>query len=736
MRRCVFYYVFLSAVLVFVPTSFADIACSLSFDIDKLTMEERQNCNGIKTILLGYEKYPFIAEENAPLLPAYYHTFSFPKGCDSRLTIEDILTETHSIGLLAGIEKSPSVDGHSSDEYIIAVEKEDLFPRKVVEIVDDGYLNGCERMITVRVAFAQYDTRTKGLIFNTKVDYKIVEDSTQKAEIRPLFKKYERRMTRAGNAYQYMIVTTDSMTSAFDRLVSWKRLKGLDAGVVTIESILNDPGITGDTISLIYDDAGKLRQFLTRSWQMGTEYVLLAGQDSIVPVRYGTYYKNTINSFTDSIPTDLYYCDLNGNWNYDGDIYYGEFGDDRIEVRPELFVGRLLCKNRQEIINYIDKVIRYELYPGNGDGSYLVKAFYTQSDWMQYLQEANSAASISNSIYSTQTIYSEYPDWNSVNPTFPKGVDVIDEMKSKYGLYVWDNHGMPDGVATCSNRENEGPYYGVTPLDTVQGFGLQPESGNGLDCLNNKKYPSIMYSFSCHNIPFDKYLYTNNLTPYNLGESFTVGGQYGGPIFIGNTRNGYTQESIYLFTGFISNLMSSSFHIGRAYAISKTGGGITHKSELAHNLLGCPELELWTDYPSNIEVYVDENTDDSITVTTEESDCHIHINGVFGSNYQETQIGDECGFTNLPTNYMVSVTKHDFSPEIFPCMFQNEDVYGSHYMLVSNAFLGESVSSMRQNGELVIKDGASVEIEYSGTVFLQPGFSVEKGAEFTVKKRD
>ena len=41
------------------------------------------------------------------------------------------------------------------------------------------------------------------------------------------------------------------------------------------------------------------------------------------------------------------------------------------------------CTNSQEVDNYTDKLLRYELNPGNGDFSYLQKALYTQSDDIQ-----------------------------------------------------------------------------------------------------------------------------------------------------------------------------------------------------------------------------------------------------------------------------------------------------------------------------------------------------------------
>lgn len=66
--------------------------------------------------------------------------------------------------------------------------------------------------------------------------------------------------------------------------------------------------------------------------------------------------------------------------------------------------GRLLCTNRQEIANYTEKLIRYERNPGNGDYSYLQKAFYHQCDELQGIHEADSVSSNFSPIFPQYTI--------------------------------------------------------------------------------------------------------------------------------------------------------------------------------------------------------------------------------------------------------------------------------------------------------------------------------------------
>ena len=115
--------------------------------------------------------------------------------------------------------------------------------------------------------------------------------------------------------------------------------------------------------------AGSVRQYLHDAWLNGiTTWALIAGDyntdyNKQVPIRYG--YSG------DEIPTDMYFAELHCNWN-NGDRTYG----NNTDYFPDIFVGRLICSNGQEITNWTNNVLKYEQNPGNnGDYSYLLKSF-------------------------------------------------------------------------------------------------------------------------------------------------------------------------------------------------------------------------------------------------------------------------------------------------------------------------------------------------------------------------
>ena len=67
-----------------------------------------------------------------------------------------------------------------------------------------------------------------------------------------------------------------------------------------------------------------------------------------------------------------------------------------------------------------------------------------------------------------------------------------------------------------------------------------------------------------------------------------------------------------------------------------------------------------------------------------------------------------------------------------PMALQNTTLINSQYVIASEVCAGKSIDSSRTNGDVVVPNGVEYEIEASGTVRLEDGFQVEKGATFAV----
>ncbi|MBN1694076.1 hypothetical protein JW879_01590 [candidate division WOR-3 bacterium] len=399
----------------------------------------------------------------------------------------------------------------------------------------------------------------------------------------------------------YIVITADSLKDAFQPLVHWITRKGIRATVVSVEDIL--AFYSGDPVSGIYDPAGAIRGFLIDNYRWGLQWVLLGGDEEIVPVRYG--YSTGEDEVDRTPPSDLYYSDLNGNWNVDGDEFYGEFLDDSIDLYPELFVGRIPCNKRIEAENWVGKVLIYERNPGNGDPSYLSRVLWTGADELRTAPDYIIRYGSFPSYFTHDTTMLEEEDG-----IHPRGSEVIARMKNCYGWFNLYGHGGPDNmVVSCPGPNHpslDRDFIGS--LDTCDAYfhanhwGNNVEPGNGIDSLMVGDSYGIMYVSSCYQAAYDMehFAVFDNCYGPSLAEAFTLLGERGGVAFLGFTRA--IEFSTALHFDLLEVLFNDSLtNIGVAEAIAKISN-YSHKTWLSHTLFGNPLMPVWTDIPEPMSV--------------------------------------------------------------------------------------------------------------------------------------
>ena len=423
--------------------------------------------------------------------------------------------------------------------------------------------------------------------------------------------------------YEYVVIAPSAFENHPDlnAFVAWKRQKGYRAGIVTVEEILQNY-TEGDLIGTypIHDDAGSLRQYLHDAYCFGTQFALLLGDPNCslsthryIPIRYGCASNNPEQSsyYFNRPTTDWYFSDLLGDWKKDTDDNYGEPNDDAANSMASISVGRILCFSDQELSNWVNKELLYEKNPGNGNANYVVNSLITKADG---IGEDNYASLLTHFIHTT---LEELPSYNSPNPYFPKGSDIINELNSNsYGIMTWFNHGGTNSQHSCmvamsaytgySNSFDMWKFYSDNNC-IDNGMNIQPDSNNSLDCLTNYNKPFIIYSQSCNVIPFDHTISNSSNQARNCGESFTVGGMYGGVAFMGNTTDASGQYH-YSF----ANALNSAYnnvelsHLGNLENQSKHNVNyiLWPAYHYKHNLIGDPECQIWTKVPQNMNVNV------------------------------------------------------------------------------------------------------------------------------------
>lgn len=655
-----------------------------------------------------------------------------------------------------------------------------VYPSQIAEVIDEGYMFLTNKVVNVRITPYEYYPLSERLDFYGSVTVEVklkdapstgnavaaMNNETDRTDLDILKKVVDNPESLSTESettgttprflhversngdclgYEYVVVTSEALAPAFDPLVEWKRRKGLDAGIVTMEYIREN--YTGDEISGIYDDAGKLRQFLYESYLHGTVYVLLGGDKDVVPIRYGYS--------SDDIPTDLYFADFNGDWNVDGDNRYGESHDD-VDYMQEVYIGRILCSNGNEVNNWIEKALIYEQNPGLGDYSYLKKSFITEADQMMEYENYEKFVKDHLPMFNDTIFYEVYngmlDSYSDGLPEFPTGTDVINEFNKNYGLVSFFGHGGAESVAVATYHYND--YYPIEFNDSIyyikhrvycyDGYHEKPDYYNSgsLECMSNLHYPNINYSISCSNVDYG--------IIDNMGKYFTSGYKAGCVAFLGNTNSGYFSSSYepsnspLMFSKFGDALQVGIVSLGIAEAFSKINfsGLYSNYLKYSHNLIGCPEMNMWIDTPKSIDIEI--NRDDvtgRLSVQLPSPDYKICIMSI---NYKEQPYQvvasdfTEMTFSNLPSDYTVVVTRDGYLPFVYTVR-NNVYLQNIQYNNVQRVIDGYTVTAgynvdpNHTEGEVIVKGNSKVTIDAESYTEIRNGFNVEKGSVLIIK---
>ena len=166
--------------------------------------------------------------------------------------------------------------------------------------------------------------------------------------------------------YDMVIIAPNSFSNALQPLIQHKNDHDVSCFLQTTETIYSE--YNGR------DDAESIKLFIKDAIETyDIKYVLLIGgriRQSFrwyVPVRYA----NVDDGFMHKkILSDLYFADIykeNGefeDWDSNGNGIFAEWvGDnpkDVMDLIPDVYLGRLPCRNLQEVKDIVEKIINYE----------------------------------------------------------------------------------------------------------------------------------------------------------------------------------------------------------------------------------------------------------------------------------------------------------------------------------------------------------------------------------------
>lgn len=593
---------------------------------------------------------------------------------------------------------------------------------------------------------------------------------------------------------RYYIISERELMPALHELSLWKTQKGYKVITKAIEDIYEDVNYGIDTNTDIMDEAASLRKYLQDEFQNhGTFFCLLVGDHKTnVPIRKLKNKGSTDNvggiNGDAYVPTDDYFSDLSDDKYQLYKDEYGIYVDNLTSIgfTPSIYIGRLLCHSREQIANYISKLILYESHPGYGDSEYLDNtSLFVQYDGKYYYSDTKKEM---DSIFTNVECFldSKITDNNaSDNPT---GEFMLNKINS-CGYNSLMGHGEPSTIA-CSGRRGIGSEWEY--IKALNSYSYETGEtqiskspyleNSGLDKMSNFDKPSIIYTLACTTEPFDVYNdgFEFDLS-HTMASSYTVGGLYGGVAYLGNTRSGYWSLSPVLERLFLKFIKKNN-KIGVAEALSKysySPSGISAYYVLhGHNLIGDPEFELWRSCPRELDVSLSYSNNGFSVRGEDLNGCKI-IQTDGNGNASVCEITDSKSITHIDSDNnigSIGIFKSGYLPiVVLDCINQNLEDCDKEF-IVRTASFGMNLSDKNKsveigaNAKLSIKAidgvylGSCLKIKSNGILDINSNkivniigsavseggnlivsgekvtigncFHVEKGARFSVNKKD
>ncbi|MBU1936417.1 hypothetical protein KKG05_03395, partial [bacterium] len=473
---------------------------------------------------------------------------------------------------------APDVNTYTSDDW---------YPTQVVDI-DAPQFAACGdiTLLTMRVSPVQYKPASKQLRLLTELNLNIeysVQPSARRAT--PAVQKVAgvlsgsefvptRELRDISELKVYVIITSSSLSSTFEPLLEWKRKKGIPDTLVTTEWIYAN--YTGR------DSQEKIRHFLQDKYEdWGIQWLLLGGDVNIVPDRIAWamdceagFYPNE-----NELSADLYYAALDGDWDANVNSIFGEVDDD-VDLMPEIFVGRAPVEDATEAEAFVNKILTYEKTP---DITYQRNAlFFAEILW--------------ENPYTNSGLLKDLIDEESMPGRFDPITKLYEHNGNESPTSVLD--AIEDGRSFL-NHAGHANY-------SVMGAGSGYLYRSDMDGLYNPGKYGIIFSIGCWAAAID----------YNcIAEHFVTNPNGGGIGFVGNSRYGWGSpgnpgwgyseiiDRRFFSSIFNDNLIQPGLALAaaKAYYIpySQTENVYRwHQYQL--NLLGEPEMPLWTDIPGSI----------------------------------------------------------------------------------------------------------------------------------------
>ncbi len=347
----------------------------------------------------------------------------------------------------------------------------------------------------------------------------------------------------AQDGARYLVICKDELQTSIQPLATWKKATGLETMVVPLSQVGTDTTSIKNYIRNAYNN-----------WVIRPEYVLLVGAPNLLTSRF--YQLQQGQSYS----SDNIYSDVNG------------------DVASDIPVGRFPAKSAAQLDVMVAKTLAYQQTPDLTDSLWMRRLTTiiqdrNDDDWQLYWSDVRYAAQLCGQA---------------------GGYVGCDSLSTLRG------DSWPDIVASVNQGTGLVLYRG-----TAGGNWYQPFNINPANTANGRELP-IIISTTCE---------TMTLTPNEsmVGEAWlkvgTTSSMKGGVAFFGNTHSASNVAALRsaVARGFFSALFSENYYrLGQAanrarYYLRQQFPTYTSDYR-GFNLLGDPELGIWTATPKRLAV--------------------------------------------------------------------------------------------------------------------------------------
>ena len=148
---------------------------------------------------------------------------------------------------------------------------------------------------------------------------------------------------------------------------------------------------------------------------------------------------------------------------------------------------------------------------------------------------------------------------------------------------------------------------------------------------------------------------------------------------------------------------------------------------------------MWTATPTKFSIATVTRNGTSVTVNPGSVlNCKICVMSASDNGSSFFEVHDNVSnytFSNVPTSYYVTITKHNYIPYTYSSDYymQNETYIGTEIINAYNVIAGANVTTSKPTGPVTIQSGANLTTNIDGEITITDNFEVQLGAQFEVK---